>query len=95
MTRTPPSPAELLRKGLCPNCGHDIRGPGNGGHYVPPSAGDIGGYACASLCSVCRSEDDQAIRKHMAREHGWSWRMLGAKTYEELLERDRQLHLRL
>ena len=35
-----------MSKRLCPNCHEDIS---NGGHFVPPSLGDDGFFACESF----------------------------------------------
>ena len=37
---------------LCYNCHHSLA---KGGHFVPPSFGDPGFYACESFCDECKA----------------------------------------
>ena len=47
------SPMARLRRGECLHCGH------KGAHYVPPSTGDHGFFACESFCAECRNGSAQ------------------------------------
>ncbi len=54
-TKRSPAPARIASK--CLNCGHP------GAHYVPPSFGDSGFFACKSFCDDCRpGPDDRSPR---------------------------------
>lgn len=46
--KTSQHPLARLRRGECMNCGHEGR------HYVPPSMGESGFFACESFCESCR-----------------------------------------
>ena len=44
----------------CYNCGHDLS---KGGHFVPPSFGDEGFYACKAFCPECQRIIDDATEE--------------------------------
>ncbi len=48
-----PTPMEKIRQGVCINCDHKTKGHG---HFVPPSLGDSGFYACTSVCDECKED---------------------------------------
>lgn len=42
---------EKLRRRICINCDHSNK---DHGHYVPPSIGEKGFFACHAVCKECR-----------------------------------------